>query len=63
MFETFAARFRAVPADQVAGWMWGDDRLLLTAGYSELAGMYAGVSFENGLCRLHDAETGPEVRR
>jgi hypothetical protein len=59
MFETFSGRFRVVPAGQVPGPAWRDDRLLLTAGYSELAGMFAGVSFENGLYRLHDADTGP----
>jgi hypothetical protein len=59
MFEMFSARFRAVPGDQVPCSMWSDDRLLLAAGYSELASMFAGVAFENGLYRLHDAETGP----
>jgi hypothetical protein len=59
MFGTFAARFGVVPAGQVPGPVWSDDRLLLAAGYCELAGMFAGVSFENGLYRLHDAETGP----
>jgi hypothetical protein len=59
MFETFAARFHAVPAGQVSGSMWSDERLLLATGYSELASMFAGVSFENGLYRLHDEETGP----
>jgi hypothetical protein len=59
MFEEFAERFRVVPAGQVPGSVWRDDRLLLADGYSELAGMFAGVSFENGLYRLHDAETGP----
>ncbi len=59
MFEEFAEHFRPVPAGQVPGSMWRDDRLLGSSGYSELAGVFAGVSFENGLYRLHDAETGP----
>jgi hypothetical protein len=59
MFEQFAASFRVFPAGQVPGPVWGDDRLLAVAGYSELADRFAGCSFENGLYRLHDAETGP----
>jgi hypothetical protein len=59
VFEAFAGRFPAVPAGQVPGSVWRDDRLLTVAGYRELAGMFAGVTFGNGLYRLHDVETGP----
>jgi hypothetical protein len=59
MFERFAASFRPLPAGQVAGPLWRDDRLLAVAGYPELAGRFAGCSFENGIYRLHDAVTGP----
>jgi hypothetical protein len=59
MFETFVERFRVLPAGQVHGSVWLDERLVVAAGYSELAGMFAGVSFENGLYRLHDAQIAP----
>jgi hypothetical protein len=59
MFERFAHSFRLLPAGQVPGPVWGDDRLLAVAGYTELADRFAGCSFENGLYRLHDEETGP----
>src|ERR1700722_18073038 len=58
MFEGFAANFRLLPTGQSAGLLWADDRLLAVPGYVELAGRFAGCTFENGLYRLHDAETG-----
>lgn len=62
MFERFAASFRLVPAGQVAGQPWDDERLLTVVGYAELAGRFAGCSFENGLYRIHDADTGPRAQ-
>jgi hypothetical protein len=59
MFEQFTTRFAVLPADQAAGAPWRDSRLAAAAGYSELAGRFAGCTFENGLYRLHDATTGP----
>lgn len=59
MFKRFAASFRLLPAGQIPGPMWRDDRLLASAGYPELAGGFAGCTFENGIYRLHDAGTGP----
>jgi hypothetical protein len=59
VFEHFAISFRLLPAGQAPGSLWADDRLLAVAGYPELAGRYAGCSFENGIYRLHDAGTGP----
>jgi hypothetical protein len=61
MFERFAASFRLLPAGQCPGPLWRDDRLLPIAGYPELAGRFAGCSFENGIYRLHDARTGPQA--
>jgi Domain of unknown function (DUF1851) len=59
MFERFAASFRLMPAGQVPGVLWADDRLLAAAGYRELAGRFAGCSFNDGIYRLHDEGTGP----
>jgi hypothetical protein len=39
--------------------LWADDRLLTVTGYTELASRFAGCSFENGIYRLHDEQTGP----
>jgi Domain of unknown function (DUF1851) len=61
MFERFAASFALLPAGQVPGPSWRDERLLTIAGYPELAGRFAGCSFENGIYRLHDAGTGPRA--
>jgi Domain of unknown function (DUF1851) len=59
MFERFTASFSLLPAGQVPGLMWADDRLMTAAGYPELAGRFAGCSFQNGLYRLHDERTAP----
>jgi T6SS immunity protein Tdi1, C-terminal len=59
MFDRFVVSFRFLPAGQVPGLLWADDRLLAVAGYRELAGTFAGCSFENGIYRLHDEGTGP----
>src|SRR5438128_1135977 len=61
MFERFRAAFRLLPPDQTPGPVWADDRLISANGYAELAGMFAGCSFENGLYRLHDASSGPRA--
>lgn len=62
MFERFIDKFRLLPSGQVPGPLWRDGRLLASTGYAELAGRFAGCSFENGIYRLHDAETGPRGR-
>lgn len=59
MSEQFVDRFRLLPAGQVPGPLWRDDRLLASVGYRELAGRFAGCSFEDGIYRIHDAATGP----
>ena len=60
LFESFAQSFRLLPAGQVTGEPWRDERLSSLAGYQDLAAKFAGCSFENGLYRLHDAVTGPK---
>jgi hypothetical protein len=59
VFETFAANFRPLPADQTRHRPWIDARLASSAGYSQLAEEFAGRSFEDGLYRLHDDVSGP----
>lgn len=38
---------------------WIDVRLTRAAGYGEFAAEFAGASFESGLYRVHDDQTGP----
>lgn len=57
-------RFRAVfgprrHGDAGAGWF--DERLSRIAGYMELAQEFAGVTFDAGLYRIHDTQTGPQA--
>ncbi len=61
MFERFAESFRLLPAGQQPGPMWRDDRLMGLHGYPDLAGAFAGCSFDNGLYRLHDVGSGPKA--
>lgn len=61
MFERFLAKFSLSSRDQGAGEIWGDARLLAVQGYAELAERFAGCSFDEGLYRLHDAESGPRA--
>ena len=59
MFERFLGSFRLLPAGQSPSVAWRDEVLLGAAGYSELAAVLAGCSVENGLYRLHSADSGP----
>jgi Domain of unknown function (DUF1851) len=59
LFERFLASFRLVASD-ARGEPWKDWRLMAARGYSELAGQFAGRSFEDGLYRLHDRRTGEQ---
>jgi hypothetical protein len=61
MLKRFAASFQLLPGGQVPARSWRDERLLAIAGYTELAGRFAGCSFENGLYRIHDAESRPHA--
>lgn len=62
MIERFAASFRLLPAGQMPGRAWRDDRLLASAGYAEFADRFAGCTFEDGIYRMHDAESGRRAR-
>src|SRR5580693_6341404 len=57
MLDVFTAAFRLEPPGQAAGVTWADERLAGAAGYRELAGAFAGCSFEQGLYRVHDGVT------
>lgn len=59
MFERFRSQFRLRPEGQHAAAPWDDGRLGAVAGFAELMRSVAGCTFENGLYRLHSAETGP----
>ena len=58
MFDQFAAAFRVDPADTGTE-PWDDARLTAADGYNEFARRFAGRSFDLGLYRAHDAESGP----
>lgn len=60
-FNHFIAAFRLLPSEQVAGNVWLEPRLLETEGYEALAERFSGCSFENGLYRLHDSQSGPQA--
>jgi hypothetical protein len=58
VFDEFAATFQLDPTDTHAA-PWQDIRLTATDGYENFAERFAGRSFELGLYRLHDSESGP----
>lgn len=60
VFEGFYAKF-AAPKGQRGHGVWEDRRLLAAVGYRELMSKSAGCSFDNGLYRLHDRQTGPKA--
>lgn len=61
VFERFLSSFHMVPSSQEPRAVWAEPRLLSVRGYRELAGRFAGCSFENGLYRLHDADSAPRI--
>jgi hypothetical protein len=62
LFERFLDEQALLPPGQVASPMWSEPRLQAATGYNELAGRFAGCSFQNGLYRLHDAFSGPRAQ-
>jgi T6SS immunity protein Tdi1, C-terminal len=58
VFDQFAATFRLDTADTGTE-LWDDPRLTAADGYSEFARRFAGRSFNLGLYRVHDTESGP----
>jgi hypothetical protein len=59
MFDRFTANFRVVSGGTEPKRPWRDPRLIAANGYLELAESSAGLTFEGGLYRLHDATSGP----
>lgn len=57
MFERFQRSF--IQTDRSPSAPWIDARLESATGYREFATAFAGCSFNDGLFRVHDAETGP----
>lgn len=63
MVARFSAAFRPTGAQASGGHVWRDARLVEAKGYLELADACAGRSFDDGLYRLHDDESGPRALR
>lgn len=60
MLQHFFSNFHLVPSGQVPNPAWDDPWLMRSAGYAELMEQFAGLTFEGGLYRLHDASSGPK---
>jgi hypothetical protein len=54
-----SSAFCLLPSGQLPGPRWEDPRIATVRGYRELTERFAGCTFENGLYRLHDKESGP----
>lgn len=57
MFEPFSSRFAAAALGECGDPAWVDDRLGSVVGYDELMAVGAGCSYNDGIYRLHSAET------
>jgi Domain of unknown function (DUF1851) len=58
VFDVFAATFQPDPADARAE-PWHEPQLTAADGYGDFSQRFAGRSFELGLYRFHDSESGP----
>jgi hypothetical protein len=56
--DDFVGAFSADPGT-VGGARWSEPRLDAARGYIEFSGRFAGCSFDQGLYRFHDSESGP----
>jgi Domain of unknown function (DUF1851) len=63
LLERFLGTYALSPEGQVPGPVWEDGRLMRLAGYGELAGRFAGCSFNDGMYRLLDAHSGPRAQQ
>ncbi|MDN4596821.1 T6SS immunity protein Tdi1 domain-containing protein [Leifsonia virtsii] len=59
MFERFVDRFGSTATARTGGRPWLDPRLELASGYRSFAHLFSGTTFERGLLRVHDADSGP----
>lgn len=57
-FADFASHF---PAGADRGEPWKDDVLWRATGYADFSGRWAGATFQRGLYRVVDANTGPKL--
>jgi hypothetical protein len=57
VFETFLGTYRISPPEQAQQQMWADPDLLAVRGYRELLAGHAGAIFDDGLYRLHSANS------
>jgi len=58
VFDRFYSAFEKVPAGQSVRAPFRDPRLVPSSGYVDLVEQSAGCSFNNGIYRLHDEESG-----
>src|SRR5215216_1391947 len=57
MFERFSSSLR-LDSREGDYTPWGDERSMSTPGYQELMDEFSGCSFDDGLYRVHDSDTG-----
>jgi hypothetical protein len=59
MYMKFLATYDPAGAEASSRGPWEEPFLLQNAGYRQLAQSFAGVTFDAGLYRIHDASSGP----
>lgn len=59
MFERFVNRFGASETARTGRSPWREPRLEVASGYVDFARRFAGATFDQGLLRVHDADSGP----
>jgi len=60
-YAPFRSRYRIDPGSE-PGTPWRDPEVLERTGYLELAAAFAGVSFNRGLYRIHDAASAVKAQ-
>lgn len=59
LFERFAATFDGGRSEGSSGEPWLHERLVADDGYQAFSARYAGWTFNDGLYRFHDSNSGP----
>lgn len=62
MFDRFRAEYLHRRDGLPGGAPWLAEQLLAAEGYAEFAAEFAGASFEGGLYRVHDEQSGPKSK-
>jgi Domain of unknown function (DUF1851) len=63
MYAKFLATYDPAGANASSRGPWEEPFLLRNSGYRELAQSFAGVTFNEGLYRIHDASSGPAAQQ